>query len=205
VGYVNVVIPPNSFVLVTTPLMGTTNDLYTLFAGLTPPDNTTFKVWENAGGGAFNTYTKRLNGTWTGGYDGHPLNPGMGYFIQNGNLTTWLTNTFVGDVLQGTNQASMKVTYTGNATTPVFNLIGCPTPTAGLLQTDLQFVPTALGLNAGDRVWQFDTASQSYLQVNRFTTRANPWAPAQPTIAVAEGFWLEAVASGTWQRNFTVQ
>ena len=67
--------------------------------------------------------------------------------------------------------------------------------------------PEIVAVN-GDKVYQFDPASQTYFL---FTRRATTWSPSEPSIGanaayanVAEGFFLQAASAGSWTRTFTV-
>jgi len=186
VGFVNVTVPANGFALLANPLNQTTNDLATVLPDA--PANT--QVFEfNPAAGGFAIYTKRSTGAWTGsGADTARLDPGEGFFVKNGNAAAAATLTFIGEVPQG------------NLSTPIqagFNLLGSKVPQTGAVETDLK-LPAA----ANDVVFAFNSATQGYTQHTRRSTGA--WTPAEPSVAVANGFWLRAAAAGNWTRTFSV-
>ncbi len=196
VGYVNVTIPagPNAFVAVGNPLNFSdgANPANTLDNILPNAPNNTTKVWDfDPVSSTFALYTKRATG-WSGAA-GVNFNPGKGFFIQN-DATTPITLTFVGEVPQG----SKTISYTAG-----FNLIASAFPLSGAIETALGY-PAA----NGDKVYQFDPASQQYAL---YTRRATSWSPSEPSIGVnasyanvAEGFWLQAASAGSWTRTFNV-
>ena len=190
VGYVNVTIPANSFAMLSNPLLGTSNDYNSLLTGF---PITTTKVYEwDPVGAQYVIYTKRAAGF--SGYDGHAVNPGVGFFVQNTSANP-ITNTFVGTVLQGTNSISY---LSGGA----FSAIASPAPLSGGIETTLG-VPAV----NGDKLYQWDVVGQQYVIVTR---RATAWSGGEPQIGVsanlgpAEGFFYTSTAGGTWNQTFTV-
>jgi hypothetical protein len=188
VGYVNQSYPTNAvFLFVENPLLNTTNDLYTLFPTL--PTNT--KIWEFVSG-VWVPYTKRASGTISG-YDGHEIKPGEGFFYQSPvGSTVVASNTFVGNVIQGTNITPYLV---GG-----FTSAGNYAPVAGGVQTVLG-VPAV----SGDKIWTFDPAT-GWLPATRRTSTwsgssysGTPGSPAsgEPVIAVGQGFLINGVGAGT--------
>lgn len=168
-----------------------------------------FNLWNNPlDAGADNTVVKLLTGLPEGSivftYDGanfrlntfefgewsfpnDTLVPGQGFFLQLPAGAADTTITFVGEVMQGT------------LSTPLiagFNLVGSKVPQAGMIQTDLGFVP-----GEGDVVFKFDTATGNYALS---TFEFGAWDPAQPTLSVGEGIWVQKIAAGTWNRTFSV-
>jgi len=192
VGYVNVTVPAGGFVLTSNPLLGTSNDFNTLL-GTLPNNNTKVYEWV-PGSQGFNIYTKRAAGF--SGYDGHQINPGEGFFIQNLGGAP-ITNTFVGQVMQGTNSVSFL--SGGN-----FSLVSSPAPLTGGVETTLGF-PAA----QNDKLYQWDPIGQGYVI---FTRRAASWTggSGEPQIGAtaaagpAEGFFYTSTAGGTWNQVFTV-
>lgn len=86
-----------------------------------------------------------------------------------------------------------------NATNPIpagYSLKSSIIPQAGLLQTQLGY-PTGLG--DGAFLWNgvgYDSFS--------YDPDLGAWTPNEPTIAVAQGFWLfNNGAAKNWVRNFT--
>ena len=102
-------------------------------------------------------------------------------------LTT-LTNTFVGNVKQGT------------LTTPLsagFTLVGSQVPQSGLVTTDL-----GLPVGNAESVFKFDTTTQSYVGGSFLF---GSWSGGvEPTIGVGEGFFVKKNAAASWTRTFSV-
>lgn len=184
VGYVNVVVPAGKFALLNNPLTNTANDVKTLFADA--PNGTKVFVFQD---GAFVEARKINATTWSGAGATATLMPGQGFFVQNNGAADF-TVTFVGEVFQGTFNIPLAAG---------FNLIGSPVPQEGKVKTDL-----SLPAKKDDRVhkWLGDAYESKRLVVEA----SNVWSPAgEPVVKVAEGFWYEAVAAGSWTREFHVQ
>jgi len=179
VGFVNLVYP-SGFSLSSNPLNAATNDAATLFP--TPPAGS--KIYKfDANLGAF-TSSSFILGAWRPAVT---IVPGEGFFFLNATGTPF-TNTFVGNVQQGTLNTSLNAG---------FSLVSSQVPQAGLLQTDLGFVPAA-----GDSVYTFDNNLGAY---NSSTFLLGAWRGAgEPQIAVGQGFFVKKVASATWTRTFSV-
>jgi len=180
VGFVNVTFAPG-FSLACNPLDSGTNTFASLFASV-PNGTQVFKFDPIAGGFVGGTFTR---GSW-GANGSITLNPGEGFFFKNPGATA-VTNTFVGNVMQGT------------LTTPLvsgFTLVGSQVPQQGLVATDL-----GLPVANGDSVYKFDSVAQNYTlnQIVRGT-----WSPNEPTIAVGEGFFVKKAAATSWTRTFSV-
>jgi hypothetical protein len=184
VGYVNVSLPAG-FAIVANQLdldgTGTNNTVSTVFGTNLPNNSTVYSF--NAG--AYDSATYTTKGGWGGSVSqvNASLNGGNGVFVKVPSATTL---TLIGNVRQGT--------LTKNYGTG-FNLLGSQVPQAGLVQTDLGFVPAN-----NDIVYRF-LPGQTY-QSATYTTKGG-WG-TQPTIGVAEGFWLNTQTANTWTRNFTV-
>jgi hypothetical protein len=191
VGYVNVTIPAGDFALISNPLLGTSNDLNSLMGTL--PNNTT-KVYEwSAGAQAFQIYTKRAAG-FSSPYDGHAILPGEGLFVQNTGGVP-ITNTFVGQVMQGTN--SVPYVSGGN-----FSLVSSPAPLSGGIETTLGFPAVN-----GDKLYQWSIGAQGYAIISRHATTwggGEPQIGIDPNLGPAEGFFYTSTAGGTWNQVFTV-
>jgi hypothetical protein len=95
--------------------------------------------------------------------------------------------TFVGEVLTGA--ASNKSVPQG------LSLQGSLVPQAGLITTDLKF-PIA----DGDTIFTWKDGGF----VNSAYFFGWP-ETGEPNLAVAEGFWVDKLAQGTWTRDFTIQ
>jgi len=187
VGYVNVTVPAGKFALLANPLNQPTNSIGAVLPDV--PNNTVVYVFD-ANTGSFSQVTKRSATLWAGGSGNNTiLNPGQGFFIKNAAATD-MNITFVGEVPQGTN-------LTVNVAKAGFNLIGSIVPQAGKVQTELG-LPAAVN----DKVYTFDAATQGYTTSTKRT--ATLWAPSEPVINVASGFFYQAVAPVTWTRSFSV-
>lgn len=181
VGFVNVVFPPG-FSLGCNPLDGADNTLAALFP--TVPNGTSIFKFDTATGnfvgGTFSRGSWGQNATLT-------LVPGEGFFFKNPDPVVSFTNTFVGNVKQGV------------LSTPLvsgFTLVGSQVPQAGLISADLGFVPAN-----GDTIFRFDPAVQNYT-LSQFIRGS--WGQGEPTIAVAEGFFIKKAVAGVWSRTFSV-
>jgi len=184
VGFVNVVLAPG-YSLVANPLDSGTNTFASLF-GSVPNGSAIFKFDPVQGqfvGGTISRGSWGVNAALT-------LNPGEGFFFKNPTANP-ITNTFVGNVMQGT------------LTTPLvsgFTLVGSQVPQQGLVSTDL-----GLPVANGDSVYKFNAGTQSY---DLYQIVRGNWSSAggntEPTITVGEGFFIKKAASANWTRTFSV-
>ena len=154
------------------------------------PTNT--KIWEFVSGN-WQAYTKRNTGLFSG-YDNHEIKPGQGFFVQSASTdTVGFTNTFVGNVITGTN----VLTYlTGGGFTPLANLA----PVAGRIQTDL-------GLPAvnGDKIWTYDPVLGWETATRRTSSWSGAWysgtngvaGSGEPVIQVGQAFFIQSAATGS--------
>ena len=177
---INVTVPANGFALVGNPLNRGSNTLNELLPDA--PINTV-RVFDYHGPPGFAVYTKRSLG-WPPPGSGVVFGPGKGFFIQN-MATNAVSFTFVGEIPEGTKTINIV---------PGYNLLAPHFPVAGKLETDLG-LPTV----NGDRVFKFDTASQNFLFYTRHTIA---WAPAEPALAVAEGFFFATTNRVSWTKTF---
>ena len=185
VGYVNTTLAGGGtlgkFQMIANPLNTTNNTIGSLMPSA--PDGT---VLYKFNGTSFDIATS------LGGWD-HPeftLKPGEGAIVNSPN--NW-TNTFVGEVLQGT---------LANPYPAGFSIRASQIPLAGTL-TALQL--PASQLQDGDVVYQFNTTTQAY---DIYTLLGGSWVGGpltEPTLAVGEALWLQPQAGGTWNQTFTVQ
>jgi len=171
VGYVNTPLIAG-FNLISSPLNTTSNTLNGVF---TAPGfgDTIYK--HNGSTFDISTYV----GTWSPDL---PLKPGEGVFYLAG---APLTNTFVGEVLQG------------SLTNPIpanFSIRSSQVPQAGTL-SELNF-PAGFG----DTAYFFRGTPRAYV----ISTFVGTWSP-DLTNAVGEAFWINAGTAANWTRNFTVQ
>jgi hypothetical protein len=180
VGYVNLVYPGSGFKIIANPLNATNNTIGFLLPNV--PDFTTLYKW-NEGLAQFDI------ATFFFGWD-HPeytLKPGEGAFITSG---APFTNTFVGDVLQG------------SLTNPIpagYSIRGSLVPQTGTV--------SALGLTMND----FDTIYQWNPALNAgsggydiFTYFFGSWGPSEPSISVGEAVFMSTGGPVNWTRTFSV-
>jgi hypothetical protein len=188
VGYVNKQLQgAGGFTLVANPLDTTNNTFGSLFSSL--PVGSQVLKWT---GTTYSTATRVAFGSgWTpAGAENTTANPGEGLFIKTPDASANITNTFVGEVMQGnlTNSYAIGFTLSGNQV-----------PDAGTV--------TAVGLTAavptGGQLLKWNPTTQSY---ETFTKVAfgTGWTPTLPSLDVGDGFFINANASFDWVRNFTV-
>lgn len=183
VGFVNVECPPG-FSLISNPLAAATNTVVALFP-TAASGTVVFKFNPATGGFVSSTFSSFL-GAWTD--PTMTLVPGEGFFYKNPTAST-VTNTFVGNVQQGT-----LVTPLGSG----FNLVSSQVPQQGLVSTDL-----GLPNDAGTTVFTFSNAANSYSSF-AFSSFLGGWTPSEPTISVGQGFFVKRSATGSWSRSFSV-
>jgi len=184
VGYVNKTLVPG-FQLIANPLNNTAasgNTVSNLLQNV--PDGTTLYTYTPGVGFAGNAYDF---GAWSS--PNATLIPGQGAFIFIPG-TANVTVTFVGEVKQGVNPNPL--------TTPIpqgFSIASSQVPIAGLLQTDLKYVPTD-----GDTVYSFSTATKAYVgQSYDF----GAWSQ-QPTLAIGESVFIFSAVTKSWTNSFSV-
>jgi hypothetical protein len=191
VGYVNKVLAGNGkYTAVANPLNNTNNTLSALFggAGTGLPNGSQVLKW-SPGAGNFTIYTKTpFVPGWTGGGESATLNPGEGCLIFIPAASGNYTNTFVGEVLQGSLTNSLLAGY---------QLVGNKVPVSADVAT-LGFAP-----GAGSQLLKWNTGSQNW-DVYTKTIFGLGWSPSVPSLDVAEGFMVNANAPYNWVRNFTV-
>ncbi len=183
VGFVNVVIPagPNSFTIIANPLDAADNSVAALFptTASAPVGSAIYKFV----GGSFVANNRGFS-AWS--IPSMTLVPGEAFFFKNPSSVA-LTNTFVGEVKQGT------------LTTPLaggFQLVASQVPQSGLVTTDL-----GLPMTTSEAVYRF--VNGAYVTHSR-GFGAN-WSPAEPTIQAGEGFFLKKNANpANWVRTFSV-
>jgi len=191
VGYVNKPFVNGAFVLVCNPFNAATNDLNTILPG--PPDNTQVWRWlvakQDLDTVTIPTYSFAQK-TWV---PNPVINPGEGFFVVGGSD---FTNTFVGDVPQGT----MTNSLVGGGN---FEAIGSQVPIGGNLATVLAQYPAT----DNDQVWTWNVGLQDFntAAVSTYSAAQAKWSP-DANIAVGDGFFLvRAGGPVNWVRNFTVQ
>jgi hypothetical protein len=201
VGYVNVSTRGGgNFSMIANPLNNTAsngNDITNLFA--VAQDGDSIFTWNPAAqdlGGTIYSFSSFLNA-----WDGHRLlRAGEAIFYLNAGANR--TNTFVGEVLQGsyTNPIpSPTVLGSGN-----FNAYGSSAPLGG------SFTNAIVGIvpSDGDSIFTWDQTAQDLSgTIASFSSFLNAW--DNPSIQVPPGigfFYLRAGGNqNAWVRNFTVQ
>jgi len=185
VGYVNQNIF-RGFNMVANPLKVSNNSLTALIPSA--PDQTTLYVF--SGGsftGTYTYYTELADWDPAGG----SMTFGDGVFI---NAPSAFTITWVGVVEQSVGGAPINNPYGAG-----FSIKASKVPQQGNL--------TALGLGApADQtsVYVFDGASQSYQGPYTYYTELGGYDPSEPTIGIAQAFWINSPSAGNWSRVFTV-
>jgi hypothetical protein len=163
VGYVNIA-SPAGFLIIGNQLDTGTNTLANLIPA---PVNGTVIYKYTATGYQANNY---LNGWGASGTT--TLNPGEGAFLYSPTATT---NTFVGNVLTGTNTVALRAGFT---------LVASPTPLAGYADTNLS-LPTV----NGQVVYTYNAGYSAYNYLNGWTA---------PNINVGQGFFVYLPAATNW-------
>jgi len=192
VGYVNTVFPKGGkYIAIANPLTNTAvaNNLGNLIGTNLPPNGQVLK-W-NYALTKFDIF-KRVGSGWlpTAGAT-TSLNPGEGAFVQSPPTSTSdITNTFVGDVLQGSLTNSLLVN---------FSLVGNMVPDSGTVSS-LGLVIPGTG-SPQNQILKWNVASQSY---SIFKKVSSTWIPSEPSIGVGEGFFTSLNAPLNWVRNYTV-
>lgn len=199
VGYVNkTLIGAGDYTAIANPLNTTNNSLAGLFggAGVGLPATSRVLKW-NTTIADFDVYTKTAFGTGWSGPGATPaatsLNPGEGCLVLTPAASGDITNTFVGEVLQGTQTVPMIAGY---------QLVGNKIPDSGPV-TSLQLT----NVPATSRLLKWNTAAQDW---DIFTKTAfgtgwsGPLGTTPPSLDVGEGFMLNAASPFDWIRNFTI-
>jgi hypothetical protein len=183
VGYINVSCP-QGYKIVSNQLISTNNSVPALFPSV--PNGTKVLKWVGTGF-ATSSYDSEFN-EWTD--PNMKLSPGEGAFVFNPTATP-IVVTFVGEVPQG------NLT---NAVPHNFSLQGSKVPQAGLLQANLNYIPT---LN--DKVLKWVNNGPTLQGYATFTFDDLGW-DTEPNIAVGEGFFINrfATGDGQWTRQFSV-
>lgn len=195
VGYVNVTIP-SGYSLIANPLNATDNTVSNLFSTANPLGATVYS-W-NGSGFVANTLDE-FGGGW--GNPALSLAPGVGFLIRNPGAQ--FTNTFVGEVLQGT---------LNNTPPSGYSLLASMVPQQGYLADTTS---AGLGLTAGLGDTVYGWSGTGFVAINNdefgggWNTNVPPFTVDNakgPLINVAQGFFYNNVAhTATWVRNFTVQ
>jgi hypothetical protein len=118
---------------------------------------------------------------------GTTINIGDGVIVYNPGAA--FNVTFVGEVAQGS--------PVSNPIAAGISVKSSKVPQAGTLP-NLGFNPTA---NA--TVYQYAADGASFI-INSYATTDGFWDPADPSVGIAEGFFIDSSAAQNWSRNFTV-
>jgi len=198
VGYINVTLT-NGFQMVSCPLVASPdNTLNTIMPAANLPANLAVYTFSNVGGYSSETVNVPRGGganVWSGGGT-TPIGVGQGAFVfLPGPTGTSLTVTFVGTVQQAS----------GSTPTPIpagFSIVSSQVPLAGGLTSVLGYNP-----NINDVVYTYDPTlgySSDTFQTPRGGGPGVWSGGSEPVIGVAQSFFLQAAASGSWANNFTV-
>jgi hypothetical protein len=192
VGYVNVPTTGGGFFnMMANPLNNANNSITNLFS--TAQDGDQIYRWNvaiqdlSATIYTYSTFSHAWDGNFT-------LNAGEGVFYLNAGANA--TNTFVGDVIQGS--------YTNHIVgAGSFNAIGSSVPLGGSFTNSLG----GLTLSDGDQVYTWSTPIQDLSPtIATYSTFSSAWDTTAPVVNPGIGFfYLGAGANQTWVRNFTVQ
>jgi hypothetical protein len=180
VGYYNVPVPANQYVMVANQLTTTNNTL----GGILPtvPPGSIFQKF-GAGWSAYVFDDADL--VWTPNASA-TLAPGEGGFFKSPVATTL---TFVGEVKQGS--------LTNDLPIGLYTVVGSQVPQAG--------TATALGIpgEAGDILQKWNNGWSAFV----FDDADLVWTPSVPSFGVGEAFFYKKSPTATqskWIRNFTV-
>lgn len=194
VGYVNVPLK-SGFTLLENPLDAGDNTVSNVFKNVDYTQNT-YAVLTWNGSFFVENDLDQFDGTWQN--PTFNAAPGTGFFFKNPGST--ITNTFVGNVLQG----ALSVSVTAQS----FNLVGSKVPQDGYV-SDLGLIPTG-----GDAILLWNG---SFFVETDFDEFDSTWTPAAssgyiidsvkgPLVSNANSFFYKNIHnSATWVRNFTVQ
>jgi hypothetical protein len=182
VGYINVPVPANQYVLIANQLNTTNNTIASVLA--TVPGGSIFQKFTGSSYVA-STFDDLENAWLPNGTSS--LNPGEGGFFRSPVATTL---TFVGEVMEGSLTNSMPI---GS-----FAIRSSMVPQAG--------TATALGFPAedGDVI---QTYNGTYT-ASTFDGLENAWLPAEPNLGLGQAFFVKKASTSTqtnWIRNFDVQ
>ncbi len=198
VGYVTKAYPvAGNFYMGATPLDTGNNSLTNIFKGA--PVGSTIFTWNGAQQDLDAVAMYSFTGTaWVDGNGADAssvkLNPGVGYFVSP---AAPYTNTFVGDVMQGT--MTNAVTVLGNA---AFTALGSMVPVGGSITN----VMGGYAATVGDSFYPWDAAMQD-LDTGSYGYTGTRWEADYTANQVGDGFFYSSAASvdKTWIRTFTVQ
>lgn len=187
VGYVNKEFTGGGrYTAVANPL-NTTNNTVNGLGLLALPNNSKILKW-NTGITDFDIYNKTPFGVWSPDPAAVTVNPGEGILVYISGTT--VTNTFVGEVLQG------DLT---NALPAGFQMSASKVPEAGVI--------SALGLVPpnNSKVYKFNSAAGTVGDWDIYNkTIFGAWSPSEPSVGVAESILTSLPSTYDWVRSFTV-
>jgi hypothetical protein len=198
VGYVNLSLPAGYSQNATTlDFDGTgTNNTVTTVLGTNLPAGSQLLTW-NGTSFSVNSFSIPKHQTvavWDN--PNAPLNPGQGFFINNGGSA--MTLTVVGTALVGTN-ANVNLTPGGG-----YYAVSSVIPIGGDITTNLQYIPTV-----NDEVLVWDPAISGYDPYSYSVPKHQTvpvWSPSSPQIPVGQGFFIYTTNTApTWVQTLNVQ
>jgi hypothetical protein len=182
VGYVNTPLTGGGkYTAVANPLNTATNTFASILAGL--PSGAEVLKW-NTGLVDYDIYDK-VGASWVPNGNA-TLDPGEGILVFIGGAN--VTNTFVGEVLQGT----LTIPFPAG-----LQMAGNKVPDSGPI-TSLQLT----NVPSGSELLQWNVTTQDF---DIFDKVGASWVPSVPNLKVGESFFMSATAPFSWVRNFTVQ
>lgn len=182
VGYINLQVG-SGFNLLANQLDAGGNTVEAVLTGL--PNLAVVYKYSAATGYAINTfYTEAGESEWDD--PTMTISPGEGFWLKN--PSDPLTITLVGEVPQGS---------LSNGLDAGFNLVSSQVPQAGLVSTDLGLPMANL-----DVVYTWTGAYNIFTYFEE--AGESEWDPAEPSVAVGEGFWVKKGAAASWDRDFSV-
>jgi hypothetical protein len=126
------------------------------------------------------------NANWDGTeWDDPSVEIKVGYGAWVLNIGTDFTLTLVGEVKTGPQTHNLVDDW---------QLIAPIVPQAGLLSTDLGYVPDS------DTMYTFDNLTQMY---GFWFAEGNTW-DEEPTLGVGQAAWIQRLSGGSWTRTFNV-
>jgi hypothetical protein len=186
VGYVNKAYV-SGFNAVANPLTGTDNSLDAIMAGSQVPDNTIVFLWDPA----LQDFSPTLPTYNAGGGNWVPnatVNPGTGFFVF---APAAFTNTFVGEVVQGSTTIPIV---------PSFNAIASAPPIGGSVADVLAQLPAA----DNDLALKWDPVAQDFGTISTYSQASTSWVP-DVQFEVGEGIlYFRSGAAVDWVRTFNV-
>jgi hypothetical protein len=183
VGYVNTTLP-SGFSIISNPLNASTNKLSTLIPS--PPVNS--QVYRfGSGGYTSSSYALDDNDVlnWSVDFD---ISPGEGFWFKNPTASS-ITNTFVGEVPQGT---------LVNPVPANFSLKSSIVPQSAAVTATMNYLP-----NIGDIIYFFRNGAYTRYDYALDDNDVPNWAPNDPVPNVGEGFWIfNSTGAKSWTRTF---